>query len=273
MVRRPGPVLRAQHLDRAEDDGRRRPISRPRSATRASISTQRCGLPSAVSRSYGDAERHALTCLKGELQRDLGEIAASIATYREAVAAAPDEARCCRAQLGLAEGLRVSEGLEEALELLEQAQQLAERHDLVPELARLHHLRGNIFFPLGKIEGCREEHEQGLAYARRSGSPEAEARALGGLADAAYAQGRMRTAFEHFSRCVALCREHGFGRIEVANRSMVGFSRLYLNEARQAREDGMPPRARRRWSASRAPRCSAKPWASLPAPSLATTKR
>jgi hypothetical protein len=29
------------------------------------------------------------------------------------------------------------------------------------------------------------------------------ARALGGLADAAYAQGKMRSAFEHFSRCVA----------------------------------------------------------------------
>jgi tetratricopeptide (TPR) repeat protein len=58
------------------------------------------------------------------------------------------------------------------------------------------------------------------------------------LADAAYAQGKMRTAFDHFSRCVALCQEHGFGCIEVANRSMVGFSRIYLGECRQAREDG-----------------------------------
>ena len=81
-----------------------------------------------------------------------------------------------------------------------EAQALAERHTMIPELARLHHLRGNIFFPLGNIEGCRQEHERGLAYARRSGSAEAEARALGGLADAAYAQGRMRTAFEHFSQ-------------------------------------------------------------------------
>jgi hypothetical protein len=48
----------------------------------------------------------------------------------------------------------------------------------------------------------------------------------------------MRTAFDYFSRCVSLSHEHGFGRIEVANRSMVGFSRIYVNEARQAREDG-----------------------------------
>jgi tetratricopeptide (TPR) repeat protein len=34
-----------------------------------------------------------------------------------------------------------------------------------------------------------------------------------------------------------LSREHGLGRIEVANRSMAGFSRIFLNEARAARED------------------------------------
>ena len=185
-----------------------------------------------------DGDRHALKCLKGELLRDLGDIASSIAAYREAIAASPGDEALCRAQVGLAEGLRVSEGLDEALGLLNEAQSLAERHAMAPELARIHHLRGNIFFPLGNIEGCKVEHERGLAIARRSGSAEAEARALGGLADAAYAQGRMRTAFENFSRCVALSREHGFGRIEVANRSMVGFSRLYLNEARQARADG-----------------------------------
>ena len=111
----------------------------------------------------------------------------------------------------------MSEGLDEALALLSEAQALAERHTMIPELARLHHLRGNIFFPLGNIDGCRQEHERGLGYARRSSSAEAEARALGGLGDAAYAQGRMRTAFVYFSRCVSLSREHGFGRIEVAN--------------------------------------------------------
>ena len=48
----------------------------------------------------------------------------------------------------------------------------------------------------------------------------------------------MRSAFAHFSRCVELSREHGFGRIEVANRSMMGFCRVYLNEPREARDDG-----------------------------------
>jgi len=232
-------VLRAQHLDRAEDERAAgaylAAAVAQRSAYHAETALRLVSRGIAIARS--DGERHALTCLKGELQRDLGDIAASIGTYREAVASAQDEPACCRAQLGLAESLRVSEGLAEALRLLEAAQEPAERHGLVPELARLHHLRGNILFPLGNIEGCRKEHERGLEYARQSGSPEAEARSLGGLADAAYAQGRMHTAFRYFSDCVELSREHGFGRIEVANRSMLGFSRIYLNEPRQARED------------------------------------
>jgi class 3 adenylate cyclase/tetratricopeptide (TPR) repeat protein len=234
------PVLRAQHLDRAEDARAAKAYLEAATALRAAYHAD-AALPLAergLAIVRDAAERHDLACLKGELQRDLGEIASSIATFRDAVAAAPDEVGRCRAELGLAEGLRVSEGLADALELLDRAQQVAERHDLVPELARLHHLRGNILFPLGKIEGCREAHEQGLVYAQRLGSPEAEARALGGLADAAYAQGRMRSAVAYFSRCVALSREHGFGRIEVANRSMVGFSRLYLNEPQAARDDG-----------------------------------
>ena len=234
------PALRAQHLDRAGDE------RAPRAYLEASAAQRLAHHADAALRLAGrgleivrdEDERHELICLKGELQRDLGDITASIATYRQAIGAPPNEVSLCRAQLGLAEGLRVSEGLDEALALLDSAQDCAERHDLVPELTRLHHLRGNILFPLGRIEGCRAEHERGLAYAQRSGSPEAEARALGGLADAAYAQGRMGTAFAHFNRCVELSREHGFGRIEVANRSMAGFSRIYLNEPRQACEDG-----------------------------------
>jgi class 3 adenylate cyclase/tetratricopeptide (TPR) repeat protein len=233
-------VLHAQHLDRAEDDRAPHAYLEASTAQRANhqIDAALRLADRGIEIALENADRHALICLRGELQRDLGDVSASIASYRLAVSASSDEAALCRARLGLAEGLRVSEGLTEALQLLEHAQNTAEHHDMVNELARLHHLRGNIFFPMGNIEGCQKEHERGLEYASRSGSPEAEARALGGLADAAYAQGKMRTAFDYFRRCVALCQEHGFGRIEVANRSMVGFSRLYLNEARQAREDG-----------------------------------
>ena len=233
-------VLCAQHLDRAEDDRAAHAYLEAATAQRAGyhIDAALRLADRGMQIARTDADRHALICLRGELQRDLGDVSSSIASFRLALSASSDETALCQARLGLAEGLRVSEGLTEALELLDQAQDSAEHHHMVNELARLHHLRGNIFFPMGDIEGCRTEHEQGLEYAIRSGSPEAEARSLGGLADAAYAQGRMRTAFEYFSRCVTLCQQHGFGRIEVANRSMIGFSRIYLGEPRLAREDG-----------------------------------
>lgn len=234
------PTLHAQHLDRAEDARTAAAYLRAALAQRAAYhgDTALALAERGLLVTRDESDRYALLCLKGELQRDLSDIAGSADTFRQAILCAPDDSSLCQAQLGLADALRVNEGLQEALALLDEAQAIAGRGLMIPELARLHHLRGNIYFPMGDIAGCRREHEEGLGYAQRTGSAEAEARALGGLADAAYAEGRMRSAFDFFSHCVAISREHGFGRIEVANRSMVGFSRLYLNEANEARGDG-----------------------------------
>ena len=234
------PTLYAQHLDRADDERAGDAYLKAATAQRATYRLEAAlrlanrGLEIA----HNASDRHALLCLKGEVQRDLGEVALSVASYRSALDASPDDRARCQAQIGLAEGLRVSEGFEEALRLVEEAQGTGEHHEMMTELARIHHLRGNIYFLLGNAEGCSDQHDRSFSYAKRLKSPEAEARALGGLGDAAYVQGKMRSAFEHFSRCVALSREHGYGQIEVANRSMVGFSRFFLNEAREAREDG-----------------------------------
>ena len=69
-----------------------------------------------------------------------------------------------------------------------------------------------------------------MKFAEQAGSVRDEALALSGLADGAYAQARMLTAYQHFSRCVELAREHGFGRIEAANLHVVGYTRLYRND-------------------------------------------
>ena len=39
----------------------------------------------------------------------------------------------------------------------------------------------------------------------------------------------MASAYRNFSNCVELCRVHGYGRIEVANLSMIGHCLFYLN--------------------------------------------
>src|SRR4029077_20984023 len=62
-------TLHAQHLDRAEDD------RAPQAYLQAALRLATRGL--AIART--DADRHALICLKGDLERDLGDTAASVA--------------------------------------------------------------------------------------------------------------------------------------------------------------------------------------------------
>ena len=63
---------------------------------------------------------------------------------------------------------------------------------------------------------------------------ELEATALGGLGDAEYVRGRMISAHERFRRCVELSEQHGFGRIEVANRLMMAFTQWFAGDTRGA---------------------------------------
>ena len=181
-------------------------------------------------------ERYALTCLRGELLHDLGDAAASIEAYREGLSQAEDDAERCRARIGLAAGMRVVDRFEDAFAALAEAE--AEAGSLIRELAQLHQLRGNLYFPQGDFTRCREQHELALDRARAAGAVDLETRALGGLGDAEYARGRMITANGFFRDCVDLARRHGFRRVEVANLSMVGYSRFYCNEIREIYEDG-----------------------------------
>jgi class 3 adenylate cyclase/tetratricopeptide (TPR) repeat protein/ABC-type transport system involved in cytochrome c biogenesis ATPase subunit len=161
----------------------------------------------------------------------------------EVLATMPDSAETARTKVELhtiaATTLRVMDRYDEALSALTQAEEMATTHGLTVELARIHFCRGNVYFPLGNVDGCLEQHELARKYAHDAGSPRDEACAIGGLGDAYYLQGRMRTAFDQFRRCVELAREHGFADVEAANLHMVGWCRMYLNELREAVADGM----------------------------------
>ncbi|MBI4952427.1 MAG: hypothetical protein HY908_10370, partial [Myxococcales bacterium] len=106
------------------------------------------------------------------------------------------------------------------------AEALALEAGLTHERARACYLRGSAFFVRGRMRECAEQHR--AAHELAQGAPELEALARSGLGDAAYALGHYAEAEEHFVRCTALARQHGFGRIEVANRSMVSFARMML---------------------------------------------
>ena len=64
-----------------------------------------------------------------------------------------------------------------------------------------------------------------------------EARAFGGVGDALYQRGRMRSARDHFRQCVAEAREHGAVGLALSNAPMLALTRAVCGEVRAALED------------------------------------
>jgi tetratricopeptide (TPR) repeat protein len=215
-------TLKAQHLDRAGDPGAFRAYIEA-SQTQAqgyhfekALALAKRGLVLAG----GGAERFAAAIQLGELLHDTGEPQGSIAQFETALGLATTDGERCQALIGLAAGYRIVDRIDDAIAALTQAEPIAEHAQQLLDLARIHHLRGNLHFPLGKLEDCLSEHEEALKFAEVSGSAHYKARALGGLGDAYYALGRMETAHGYFERCIDLCRVNGFGSIEVAYLTM-----------------------------------------------------
>ena len=181
------------------------------------------------------ARKAELLTRRGEMLLETGEIKASLEVWPEALRLAENaRALCCRANIGFAQSLRLSDRFSEAFAALDRTDSIAESERLLYELSRSHHLRGNLLFPQGRLAECLSEHRKALDFARQAGSIEAEIRALGGLGDGYYANGRMVSAYDAFSRCVKLARQEGFGRIEVANLPMWAITALSKGEWREA---------------------------------------
>lgn len=172
----------------------------------------------------------ALRCLKGDLLRHLGSVKESIDTFREAREVTTKDLDQCRASIGIAEGLRITEEYDEMLEQLNKAEVIATPLSLSEELAQIYKLRGNAYFSRGENEACFEASRRCLEHARDARSPALEAQSLGNLADAEQARARMMSALDYSRRCVELSRENGLGRILVANLPVVALSLFYQNE-------------------------------------------
>jgi len=235
------PILHAEHLDRADDPGAAAAYRNAANMQAEIYHFEQAMrlIERGLQLAAAGPNRFALVAMKGQMLHDLGSIDLSIEAYEEALQIAEDDIGRCRAWLGLAAGLRISDRYDEALENLAKAETAASDNGLVRESAEIHHMRGNLYFPMGRIEECAVEHETSLKYAKQAGSAEAEANALGSMADANYVAGRMDTAHQYFGRCVAVANRNGFGGIEVVNGSMVGFTRIYLNQLGEALENGL----------------------------------
>jgi class 3 adenylate cyclase/tetratricopeptide (TPR) repeat protein len=228
--------LYAEHLDRAGDEtaaqayieAAQELVGEYRYAKALAL-TER-----AVTLSKAEEDRQPMLCFKAETLLELGQVDKSVETFELAMAEASSDQQRCLAQIGMASTMRIQTRYDDALELLDLAQPIAESIGMDHALSVLHHLRGNLMFPLGKSELCRQEHQSALDYAEKIDSSTDTARALGGLGDAAYAAGHMQSAHGYFSRCLEVSDEHGFGKIKAAYNAMVPFTILYLLRHREA---------------------------------------
>ena len=73
-----------------------------------------------------------------------------------------------------------------------------------------------------------------MHFSKRADNKELEARALGGLGDAAYAQGKMYSAYHYFLQCLEISEENNLQQVSAANLFMLGTVSIYHNENQRA---------------------------------------
>ena len=224
------PALAAEHYERAEDP--RAGLAYLRAARDLKNQFQYAQALALVERGTRVAAlpEHIfpLKLARARLLLETGHAAESIAACESALGCAASGTERARGLIAMAAGMRILDRVQEGLELLQEAQPLAQEAGLTLELSHLHHLRGNLLFSVVRTIECQREHELALQLAREAGSAEDEAAALGGVGDACYAQGRIRTAHDMFDRCITLARDQGFLRVEVSYLMMKGWCCLYL---------------------------------------------
>ncbi|HEY3518507.1 MAG TPA: adenylate/guanylate cyclase domain-containing protein [Gammaproteobacteria bacterium] len=240
-------TVHAEHLDRAGDPAAARAyaaaavVETKAFKPHAALALVRRGVACAKT----SADKHALAALEAEIQLDLAEVPGAIAAASRALEHAATARERCAARLSLASGMRVVDRLEDAFATLDAAERDAAADALTEELARIHHLRGNLYFPQGRFADCRAAHEHALTWAKKASSAELEARALSGIGDAEYMRGRYRTAADYFANCLALAHARGLRKVEVANRGMLAITRWFTGGAALDEADGAVEAARR----------------------------
>jgi tetratricopeptide (TPR) repeat protein len=178
-----------------------------------------------------------LALLSGQACSGLGQTVEAREHFQRALALAEQPQDQIESALGLAAVLNTLDCLDEEERLIENMLPIAQAMQAHTALARLHQLRGNIYFPRGDYAECRRLHEEALSFARIGLHLETEAKALSGIGDSYYAQGRMQTAYEVFDQCVRLCERNGLVHVEAGNRSARGSAQFYLGQPEQALRD------------------------------------
>lgn len=224
-------LLYAHHLDRADDPERAAAYFAAGRELTAEFRYDDALV--AVERGIEIAEAGPVTfdlaSLRGDVLLATGDTQASIEAFAGAVDMAPDNASRCRALIGIVAGQRVLGQVDGVLAVLDEAQSLAETESMSLELARIHHMRGNVAFVQGNVALCDAEQQLSLDHARAAGSAEIEAQAYSGLADAYYMQGRMITSFRNYERAIEVGREHDLLAVQAGSIPAIAHGYLFQN--------------------------------------------
>ena len=226
-------LLRAEHLDRAEEDSASRAYLAAASVCVDALEYDRAItlLRRGAELAQLPADRHALAQSEGELMLYRADATAALTAFERALGFATSEPERCHSWIGLADAHRIVQHMDEGHRALDHAAKLASS-GMDAELSRINRIRGSLKFTAGL--DSRAEQELALEHATRSGDVELQARALSCLGDAYYLSGRMRAAIEYFTRAVELSRKQGLGRVELYQHYMLGISRMFSNDMRGA---------------------------------------
>jgi tetratricopeptide (TPR) repeat protein len=231
------PGVAAMHLDRA--GSARAPLAYLEAA-RADLAVHRYPearrhLTRGVAIATAAADRISLIEALGHLELTAFDPKAALDLFRMLTSIATTDGDVHRAELGIASALRATSARPaEALEALGRAEAAASRAGIVS--SDVHSVRGGVLFATGQLEASREAHERALGIARERGEVEHEARALSGIADALYGQGRILDAMAQWEACVALARQHDLLGALATNLPMLAMMKVFANECVKARE-------------------------------------
>jgi predicted ATPase len=169
-----------------------------------------------------------------DINNRLGETQEALRAYREMLSKSLDPEDKIKAYIGLFNCLNTLDDSSDAQDNLEQAYSIAKDYGKASLLSQIYYLKGNYLFPSGKVDECLDLQQQAFDYALKAQDTEMQARSLGGLGDAAYAQGKMQSAYDYFSRCLQLCDQHDLKTVSAANYFMLGTVSIYHNKTEEA---------------------------------------
>ncbi|MEM6889924.1 MAG: AAA family ATPase [Pseudomonadota bacterium] len=221
--------LHARHLKKARSaaagpallDAARDARARHRHDAAVNLAREAADLP------MDDSVRLHLRMLEAQVLSDQGRSRKAAMAWEGALELATSPVDRGRCLLGLAGALRLAGEFDAAYAAAEAAKELLEAHGEPLDRAWVAHLQGNLKFAAGEAAACEEGHALALELAREAGDAEAEAAALGGLADAAIAQGHMKSAHTALMRCVEASRAAELARTEAGYLSITPLTSFF----------------------------------------------